>query len=47
MDIEHSPKEEFKAKENSGLYYKDQGNAEFEKENYESAIINYTKAIVL
>lgn len=43
MDIE---KEERKSKENSGLYFKDLGNAAFEKENYEEAILNYTKAIV-
>ena len=43
MDIE---KEEHKSKENSGLYFKDLGNAFFEKDNYEEAILNYTKAIV-
>ena len=48
MDIEYNNnnKEEFKAKENSGLYFKDRGNEEFEKGNYEAAITNYSKAIV-
>lgn len=45
MDIEPE-EEEFKTKEKSGLYYKDLGNEEFEKGNYEAAVINYTKAIV-
>lgn len=37
--------EEFKSKE-TGLYFKDLGNKEFEKGNIKEAISLYTKAIV-
>ena len=45
MEVERDD-EEFKTTLKSGLYFKDLGNEDFEKGNYEAAITNYTKAIV-